>query len=67
MLDENHCTHCHESPVYMRAKHKAKNYREVGDWVNQRADWLNPGSISLKMQEVMRYLNLRYYRYPVME
>lgn len=65
MLYENHCTNCHESTVHIRAKHKAKSYREVGYWVNQRADWLNLGWTTLEKQEVMQYLNQRYYRYPM--
>ena len=39
MLYENHCTSCHESMVYIRTKRKAKNYKEVANWVSQRADW----------------------------
>ena len=67
MLYENHCTSCHESTVYIRTKRKAKNYKEVGNWVNQRADWLNLGWSDVEKQEVMQYLNERYYKYPLTE
>ena len=67
MLYENHCTSCHESTVYIRTKRKAKNYKEVGNWVNQRADWLNLGWSDVEKREVMQYLNERYYKYPLTE
>ena len=67
MLYENHCTSCHESTVYIRAKRKATNYKEVGDWVNQRADWLNLGWTKVEKREVIQYLNERYYKYPLIE
>ena len=67
MLYENHCTSCHESTVYIRAKRKATNYKEVGNWVKQRADWLNLGWGIVEKQEVMQYLNERYYKYPLTE
>ena len=67
MLYENHCTSCHESTVYIRTKRKATNYKEVGNWVNQRADWLNLGWGDVEKQGVMQYLNERYYKYPLTE
>jgi len=67
MLYENHCTSCHESTVYIRAKRKATNYKEVGNWVNQRADWLNLNWSDLEKQDVLQYLNERYYKYPLTE
>jgi len=67
MLYENHCTSCHESSVYIRSRRKAKNYKEVGNWVKQRADWLNLGWGDVEKQEVMQYLNERYYKYPLTE
>ena len=67
MLYENHCTSCHESTVYIRTKRKATNYKELGNWVNQRADWLNLGWSDVEKQEVMQYLNERYYKYPLIE
>jgi len=67
MLYENHCTSCHESMVYIRAKRKATNYKEVGNWVRQRADWLNLGWTDVEKQEVLQYLNERYYKYPLTE
>ena len=67
MLYENHCTSCHESMVYIRAKRKATNYKEVANWVNQRAVWLNLGWTGVEKQEVLQYLNERYYKYPLTE
>jgi hypothetical protein len=67
MLYENHCTSCHESLVYIRAKRKAANYKEVGDWVNQFAGWLNLGWTKVEKREVMHYLNERYYKFPLTE
>jgi len=67
MLYENHCTSCHESTVYIRTKRKAKNYKEVGNWVNQRADWLNLGWSYEEKREVTQYLNERYYKYSLTE
>ncbi len=67
MLYENHCTSCHESTVYIRTKRKATNYKEVGNWVNQFADWLNLDWGDVEKQEVMQYLNERYYKYPLIE
>ncbi len=65
MLHENHCTSCHESVAYIRAKRKAKNYEAVRYWVNQRANWLKLGWTGLEKQEVIQYLNERYYKYPI--
>lgn len=65
MLHENHCTSCHESMAYIRAKRKAKNYEAVRYWVNQRANWLKLGWTGLEKQEVIQYLNERYYKYPI--
>ncbi len=67
MLYENHCTSCHESMVYIRSKRKAKNYKEVANWVSQRADWLNLDWTIVEKQEVKQYLNERYYKYPLTE
>ena len=67
MLYENHCTSCHESMVYIRTKRKAKNNKEVANWVSQRADWLNLDWTVVEKQEVMQYLNERYYKYPLTE
>ena len=67
MLYENHCTSCHESTAHIRTKRKARNYKEVGNWVNQRADWLNLGWSDVEKQEVLQYLNERYYKYPLTE
>ncbi|MCK5664339.1 MAG: hypothetical protein KAI17_12690, partial [Thiotrichaceae bacterium] len=67
MLYENHCTSCHESTVYIRAKRKAKNYKELGNWVNQRADWLNLNWSDLEKQDVLQHLNERYYKYSLIE
>ena len=67
MLYENHCTSCHESMVYIRSKRKATNYKEVGNWVNKRAVWLNLGWTDIEKQEVLQYLNERYYKYPLTE
>ena len=64
MLYENHCTGCHESTAYIRAKRKAVNYKEAGNWVNQRADWLNLNWSDIEKQDVLQYLNERYYKYP---
>ena len=35
--------------------------------VYQRADWLNLGWSVIEKQEVMQYLNERYYKYPLTE
>ena len=67
LLYENQCTGCHESLVYIRAKRKAKNYTEVGEWVSQRADWLNLDWSDVEKQDVLQYLNQRYYKYPLAE
>jgi len=67
MLYENHCTSCHESTVYIRTRRKAKNYKEVGNWVNQFADGLNLGWGDEEKREVLQYLNERYYKYPLTE
>ena len=67
MLYENHCTSCHESTVYIRTKRKATNYKEMANWVNQFADSLNLGWGDVEKQEVMQYLNERYYKYPLIE
>ena len=67
MLYENHCTSCHESMVYIRTNRKATNYKELGHWVNQRAAWLNLGWTNVEKQEVLQYLNERYYKYPLTE
>ena len=67
MLYENHCTSCHESMVYIRAKRKASSYKDLGKWVSQRADWLNLHWGDLEKQDVLQYLNERYYQFPLPE
>lgn len=64
MLYQNHCKTCHESTVHIRNKRKAKNYKDLSYWVNQRADWLKLGWTDQEKQEVMDYLNERFYKYP---
>ena len=65
MLYENHCINCHESTAHIRAKRRAKNYGEIGYFVNQWADWLDLGWTAVEKREVMQYLNQRYYKYPM--
>ena len=67
LLYENHCTSCHESLAYIRAKRKAKNYKEVAGWVSQRADLLSLDWSDVEKQDVLQYLNDRYYKYPLTE
>ena len=67
MLYENHCTSCHESMVYIRSKRKVKTYKELGNWVSQRADWLNLGWSDEEKQVVRQYLNEVYYKYSMTE
>ena len=64
LLYENHCTSCHESRVHIREKRKAKNFKELSQLASQRADWLNLGWSRLEKNDVIHYLNERYYRYP---
>jgi cytochrome c5 len=63
MLYENHCTRCHESAVHMRENRKAKNFKDLTYWVNQRADWLGLGWTLAEKRAVMDYVNEEYYKY----
>lgn len=63
MLYRNHCLGCHESVVHIREKRQAKNLGVLRDTVNRWSQELNLNWSSDEIEDVMLYLNMRYYHY----
>ena len=63
LLYENHCTGCHESRLHLREHRNARNMGELKQWVarwavHQKLTW-----DANDVDDVARYLNLRYYNF----
>jgi mono/diheme cytochrome c family protein len=63
MLYTNHCLNCHESIVHVREKRSAKNLDAIRDAVNRWSQELELKWSSREVEDVVLYLNLRYYHY----
>ncbi len=63
LLYETYCEHCHDSTVHIRKRRNAKNRDAIRHWVIRWAGELRLQWNSGDVEEVVRYLNRRYYRY----
>ena len=63
MLYTNHCLSCHESIVHVREKRSAKNLAAIRSAVTRWSQELKLKWSSHEVEEVVLYLNLRYYHY----
>jgi len=64
LLHENHCLGCHESRLHLREHRKARNMTELKQWVTRWAAQQKLTWDANDVDDVVRYLNLRYYRFP---
>jgi hypothetical protein len=63
MLYTNHCLSCHESVVHVREKRSVKNLDELRSAVTRWSQELELKWSSREIEDVVLYLNLRYYNY----
>jgi len=65
LLYENHCTSCHASTVHIREQRKSKSPAEVRAWILRWSGELKLNWRDDELADVYRYLNNRYYKFPV--
>jgi len=63
MLYENHCMSCHESVVYIRGNHRTQSLTELRGRVSHWANYLRLRWGMEEVEEVVTYLNDRYYKF----
>jgi len=63
MLYTNHCLSCHESIVHVREIRSAKNLDALRGAVTRWSQELDLKWSSHEVEDVVLYLNLRYYHY----
>jgi mono/diheme cytochrome c family protein len=65
LLYENHCMGCHISTVHVREQRKSKTPAEVRAWILRWSAELKLGWSEDELADVYRYLNNRYYKFPI--
>ena len=63
LLYLNHCLECHESNVHIREKHHSKNINTIRSEVTRWAKQLQLKWSPYDIEDVVDYLNNRYYHY----
>ena len=63
-LYEIRCIECHDVSVHGRHNLAAKNYEEIRSWVIRWNNTLGGLWDKEDIEDVIAYLNTRYYRYP---
>lgn len=63
MLYDNHCGRCHESTVHIREDRRARTLGEVAYQITRWQDVLSLDWNRDDIDEVLQYLNSRYYKY----
>lgn len=63
LLYENHCLNCHDSTIHIREKNNAKDMNGIRHFVNLWSNELKLKWTSHDIDDVVHYLNLRYYNY----
>lgn len=63
MLYSNHCLGCHESLVHIREIRRVKSIGALRDTVTRWSQELNLTWTSDEIEDVLLYLNMRYYHY----
>ena len=62
LLYENHCRVCHTSVVHVREDRKARSREEIRTWVQRWRKELGLQWGSAEIDDVIEYLNNRYYK-----
>ena len=62
-LYENHCTECHESIVHIRDDRRAKTIDDIRFQIARWRDVLSLPWTNAEIDDVLSYLNGRYYHY----
>ena len=62
LLYENECTVCHTSVVHIREDRKAKSRDEIRSWVQRWSKELKLQWESGEIDDVIEYLNDKYYQ-----
>jgi cytochrome c5 len=62
LLYENHCMVCHTSVVHVREDRKAASREEIRDWIQRWQKELGLHWTSGEIDDVIEYLNDRYYQ-----
>lgn len=62
LLYENHCKVCHTSVVHVREDRKATSREEIRTWVQRWNKELGLQWGSVDVDDVIEYLNERYYK-----
>jgi len=65
LLYENHCTSCHISTLHVREQRKSKTPAEMRAWIVRWSAELKLNWSEDELADVYRYLNNRYYKFPV--
>jgi mono/diheme cytochrome c family protein len=62
LLYDNHCKVCHTSVVHIREDRKARSREEIRTWVQRWSKELGLQWGSVEVDDVIEYLNKRYYK-----
>lgn len=62
LLYENHCTVCHTSVVHIREDRKSTSREEIRNWIQRWQKELGLQWTSGDVDDVIEYLNDRYYQ-----
>jgi mono/diheme cytochrome c family protein len=62
LLYENHCQVCHTSVVHVREDRKARSREEIRTWIQRWRRELGLQWGSAEVDDVIEYLNNRYYK-----
>lgn len=65
LLYANHCTSCHASTLHVRDQRKIKNPAEMRAMILRWSGELKLNWSENELADVYRYLNNRYYKFPV--
>jgi hypothetical protein len=63
LLYENHCLSCHESLVHIRSSRRTQSLTELRARVTHWAEYLHLRWSKEEVDEVVRHLNSRYYKF----
>ncbi len=64
LLYENHCTGCHESQAHVRESRKADTRAALRTQIDRWRLVLDLSWSDGEIDDVLQYLNQRYYRFP---